>query len=227
MIPNHDPQSRLLARFRLAATLLALVSPGAAAAAPQGCRLGRPRREVTSRPTFAANPSCGRLRGPPRVRRPAARLQRRGPRQKEVGAARGRGKAAAAFDPASARRGPPHRARLPALGHRQEPVLAVEAKWPVPQSRLVFRRDRSGDLSQQAVCAARDAHAGVHRLRESAAAGRPQQIRANLRTPLAAPIIDYGVKAFGGYAEFFAKRRPSRLRVGEGSRSCRRSSPPR
>ena len=32
-----------------------------------------------------------------------------------------------------------------------------------------------------------------------------QQIRANLRTPLAAPIIDYGVKAFGGYADFFAR----------------------
>ncbi len=31
-----------------------------------------------------------------------------------------------------------------------------------------------------------------------------QQIRANLRTPLAAPIIDYGVNAFGGYADFFA-----------------------
>jgi uncharacterized protein (DUF885 family) len=31
-----------------------------------------------------------------------------------------------------------------------------------------------------------------------------QQIRANLRAPLAAPIIDYGVKAFGGYADFFA-----------------------
>jgi len=32
-----------------------------------------------------------------------------------------------------------------------------------------------------------------------------QQIRASLRTPLAAPIIDYGVHAFGGYAEFFAR----------------------
>ncbi len=31
-----------------------------------------------------------------------------------------------------------------------------------------------------------------------------QQIRANLRTPLAAPIIDYGVNTFGGYADFFA-----------------------
>jgi len=30
-----------------------------------------------------------------------------------------------------------------------------------------------------------------------------RQIRANLRTPLAAPIVDYGVKAFSGYAEFF------------------------
>ena len=33
----------------------------------------------------------------------------------------------------------------------------------------------------------------------------PQQIRANLRTPMPAPWIDYGVKAFGGFAEFFAK----------------------
>jgi len=31
-----------------------------------------------------------------------------------------------------------------------------------------------------------------------------EQIRANLRPPLAAPIIDYGVNAFGGYADFFA-----------------------
>lgn len=36
-----------------------------------------------------------------------------------------------------------------------------------------------------------------------------QQIRANLRTPLAAPIIDYGEKAFAGYAEFFAKDVPA------------------
>ena len=35
--------------------------------------------------------------------------------------------------------------------------------------------------------------------------GATSQIRANLRTPLAAPIIDYGVNAFGGYAEFFAR----------------------
>ena len=31
-----------------------------------------------------------------------------------------------------------------------------------------------------------------------------RQIRANLRPPLASPIIDYGVNAFGGYADFFA-----------------------
>lgn len=30
-----------------------------------------------------------------------------------------------------------------------------------------------------------------------------RQIQANLRTPLAAPIIEYGVNAFGGFAEFF------------------------
>ena len=31
-----------------------------------------------------------------------------------------------------------------------------------------------------------------------------ESIRANLRTPLAAPIVNYSVNAFGGYAEFFA-----------------------
>ena len=30
-----------------------------------------------------------------------------------------------------------------------------------------------------------------------------ESIRANLRTPLAAPIVNYSVNAFGGYAEFF------------------------
>ena len=34
--------------------------------------------------------------------------------------------------------------------------------------------------------------------------GATAQIRANLRPPLPAPIIDYGVNAFGGYAAFFA-----------------------
>lgn len=35
-----------------------------------------------------------------------------------------------------------------------------------------------------------------------------RQIRANLRTPLAAPIVDYGVKAFAGYADFLAGDAP-------------------
>jgi uncharacterized protein (DUF885 family) len=39
-----------------------------------------------------------------------------------------------------------------------------------------------------------------------------QQIRANLRTPLAAPIIDYGVKAFAGYADFFTQDVPQVFR---------------
>jgi uncharacterized protein (DUF885 family) len=34
--------------------------------------------------------------------------------------------------------------------------------------------------------------------------GAVAQIRANLRTPLPAPWIDYGVRAFGGFAEFYA-----------------------
>jgi hypothetical protein len=34
--------------------------------------------------------------------------------------------------------------------------------------------------------------------------GAVAQIRANLRTPLPAPWIDYGVKAFGGFADFYA-----------------------
>ncbi|MGI9246804.1 MAG: DUF885 domain-containing protein [Steroidobacteraceae bacterium] len=32
-----------------------------------------------------------------------------------------------------------------------------------------------------------------------------QQIRANLRTPMPAPWIEYGVNAYGGFAEFFAR----------------------
>lgn len=35
------------------------------------------------------------------------------------------------------------------------------------------------------------------------------QIRANLQTPLPAPIIEYGVKAFGGYADFFSQDVPA------------------
>jgi uncharacterized protein (DUF885 family) len=31
-----------------------------------------------------------------------------------------------------------------------------------------------------------------------------QQIRANLRTPMPAPWVEYGINAFGGFAEFFA-----------------------
>jgi uncharacterized protein (DUF885 family) len=32
-----------------------------------------------------------------------------------------------------------------------------------------------------------------------------EQIRANLRTPMPAPWVEYGVNAFGGFAQFFAK----------------------
>ena len=36
-----------------------------------------------------------------------------------------------------------------------------------------------------------------------------RQIQANLRTPHAAPMIEYGVNAFGGFAEFFGKDAPA------------------
>ena len=60
------------------------------------------------------------------------------------------------------------------------------------------------------------------------------QIRANLRTPMPAPWIEYGVNAFGGFAEFFAKdvaavyaevRNPG-LQVGTGDGQCRRRRGP-
>ncbi len=47
-----------------------------------------------------------------------------------------------------------------------------EAQWPYRNPAYLFRRDRSRDLPEQALCAARPAHAGVHRVRESVAAGR-------------------------------------------------------
>ena len=33
--------------------------------------------------------------------------------------------------------------------------------------------------------------------------GATRQIRANLRTPMPAPWIEYGVNAFGGFAQFY------------------------
>ena len=41
---------------------------------------------------------------------------------------------------------------------------------------------------------------------------RGAQIRANLRTPLPAPWIEYGVNAFGGFAQFYDERRGRGLR---------------
>ena len=41
-----------------------------------------------------------------------------------------------------------------------------------------------------------------------------RQIRANLRTPLPLSFIDYGKAGFGGFAEYYPKRRQGRLRLG-------------
>ncbi len=57
-----------------------------------------------------------------------------------------------------------------------------------------------------------------------------REIRANLRTPMPAPWIDYGVNAFGGFAQFFSQRRGRGLferqgpgpANGAGTGKCRR-----
>ena len=53
------------------------------------------------------------------------------------------------------------------------------------------------------------------------------QIRANLRTPMPAPWIEYGVNAFGGFAQFYAKDVDGGLCRRQGPRRCSSSSPPR
>ena len=80
----------------------------------------------------------------------------------------------------------------------------TEAQWPYRNPAFYFESiDPEIYLSKPYAPLAERLQAFVAYARALPAATR--QIRANLRTPLAAPIIDYGVNAFGGYAEFFAR----------------------
>jgi uncharacterized protein (DUF885 family) len=78
----------------------------------------------------------------------------------------------------------------------------TEAQWPYRNPAFYFDSiDPEIYLSKPYAPLEQRMRAFIAYARALPAATR--QIRANLRTPLAAPIIDYGVKAFGGYAEFF------------------------
>ncbi len=80
----------------------------------------------------------------------------------------------------------------------------TEAQWPYRNPAFYFDSiDPEIYLSKPYAPLAERLRAFIAYARALPAATR--QIRANLRTPLAAPIIDYGVNAFGGYAEFFAR----------------------
>ena len=202
-----------MSRFGLAATLLALVLSGAATAAPLDAAWDT---HVTNyiESYFAANPSAAVYAGRHEFdgRLPDFSAAGLGAEAARLEAAR---KATAAFDPAGLDAGPPDRARVPALGHRQEPVLASRGEVARAQSRLVLRRDRSRDLSQQGICAARDAHAGVHRLCQRPAPGD----RADPREPAhAACGADHrlwrqGLRRLRGVLR---GRRVQGLRIGEG-----------
>ena len=55
---------------------------------------------------------------------------------------------------------------------------------------------------------------------------RREQIRANLRTPLPLSFIDYGKAGFGGFAEYYPRRRQGRLRRGPRRRAAGRARAP-
>ena len=83
-----------------------------------------------------------------------------------------------------------------------------EAQWPYRNPAFYFDAiDPEIYLSKPYAPLPQRMRAFIAYARALPAATR--QIRANLRTPLAEPIVNYGVKAFGGYAEFFAKDVPA------------------
>ena len=104
------------------------------------------------------------LRGSARVRRQVAGPQRRGVAPRRRTARKRARHARWRSTRAGSSRGSAARARVPAGRARRRPVLEEGSRMAVPQSGVLPRPHRSGDLPQQALRAARAAHAGLHRL---------------------------------------------------------------
>lgn len=190
-----------MTRFRIAATMLAMVFSAAAVSAPLDAAWDT---HVTNyiESWFAANPSsavyAGRHEFDGRLPDFSARSL-----AAEAGRLEAARKATAAFDPSGLDAG----RRI-----EREYLLSVidgnlfwqvEAKWPERNPGWYLGAiDPEIYLSKPYAPLETRMRAFIRYA--NALPQATEQIRANLRPPLAAPIIDYGVNAFGGYADFFA-----------------------
>ena len=122
---------------------------------------------------------------------------------------------------AGVRSGRPHagaaaRARLPAGRDRGRTLLGEGSRMAVPQPGVLLGfLDPEIYLSKPYAPLEQRMRAYIAYAREIPRVAA--EIRANLRTPMPAPWIDYGVNAFGGFAEFFSD--------GRAAVSCRRQGP--
>jgi hypothetical protein len=190
-----------MTRFRIAATMLALVLSAAATAAPLDAAWDdHVSRYIES--WFASNPSSAVYAGRHEF---DGRLPDFSARALSAEAARleTARKATAAFDPSALDAG--RRIEREYLLSVIDGSLfwQVEAKWPERNPAWYLGAiDPEIYLSKTYAPLATRMRAFIAYANALPQATR--QIRANLRPPLASPIIDYGVNAFGGYADFFA-----------------------
>ncbi|MCJ7451715.1 MAG: DUF885 domain-containing protein [Steroidobacteraceae bacterium] len=190
-----------MTRFRIAATMLALVFSVAAVAAPLNAAWDA---HVTNyiESWFAANPSSAVYAGRHEFdgRLPDFSAGALSAEAARLEVAR---KATAAFDPSgldAARR----IEREYLLSVIDESLFwRVEAKWP-ERNPSWYLGAIDPEIYLSKAYAPLETRMRAFITYANALPQATEQIRANLRPPLAAPIIDYGVNAFGGYADFFA-----------------------
>jgi hypothetical protein len=194
-----------MSRFGLAATLLALVFTGVAAAAPRDAAWDDHVRNYIES-YFASNPSAAVYAGRHEFdgRLPdfsAVGLGREAARLEDAR------RTTAAFDPADLdadRR--IEREYLLAVIDRSLFWL-VEAKWP-ERNPAWYLDAIDPEIYLSKPYAPLETRMRAFIAYANALPQVTRQIRVNLRTPLAAPIIDYGATAFAGYADFFAGDAP-------------------
>ncbi len=190
-----------MTRFRIAATMLALVFSAAAVAAPLDAAWDT---HVTNyiESWFAANPSAAVYAGRHEFdgRLPDFSYRALSAEAARLEAAR---KATAAFDPSGLDAG--RRIEREYLLSVIDGSLfwQVEAKWP-ERNPAWYLGAIDPEIYLSKTYAPLETRMRAFIAYANALPQATEQIRANLRPPLAAPIIDYGVNAFGGYADFFA-----------------------
>jgi uncharacterized protein (DUF885 family) len=188
-------------RFRIAVTMLALVFSTAAVAAPLDAAWDT---HVTNyiESWFAANPSSAVYAGRHEFdgRLPDFSARALSAEAARLEAAR---KSTAAFDPdgLDAERRIEREYLLSVIDGSL--FWQVEAQWP-ERNPAWYLGAIDPEIYLSKTYAPLEARMRAFIAYANALPQATGQIRANLRPPLAAPIIDYGVNAFGGYADFFA-----------------------